>query len=165
VAVIPVVSASDMEAAIVPIAAAHDVIVMAAAVADFRPANIADHKIKKGESGDAVPTIVLEPTHDFLVDLGATKPDGQVLVGFAAETSDVLANARGKLERKNLDLIVANDVAAPGCGFEHDTNAVTILGADGSIDEVTITDKRSVARHLLDRVAERLRHRDGALAD
>ena len=165
VAVIPVVSAADMEAAIVPIAAAHDVIVMAAAVADFRPANIADHKIKKGESGDAVPTIVLEPTHDFLVDLGATKPDGQVLVGFAAETCDVLANARGKLERKNLDLIVANDVAAPGCGFEHDTNAVTILGADGSIDEVTITDKRSVARHLLDRVAERLRHRDGALAD
>ena len=165
VALMPVVSAADMEAAIMPIASVHDVIVMAAAVADFRPATIADHKIKKGEFGDDVPTIVLEPTHDFLVDLGATKPAGQVLVGFAAETDDVLANARGKLERKNLDLIVANDVAAPGCGFEHDTNAVTILAADGSVDEVAITDKRSIARHLLDRVAGLVRHRGEALAD
>ena len=70
---------------------------------------------------------MLEPTHDFLVDLGAAKPAGQILVGFAAETDDLLANARGKLARKQLDLIVANDVSAPGVGFEHDTNEVVIL--------------------------------------
>lgn len=157
--VVDAVSAADMEAAVMPIAESHDVIVMAAAIADFRPATVADHKIKKDEFGaSGAPQIVLEPTHDFLVDLGRRKPMGQVLVGFAAETDDVLVNARGKLERKGLDLIVANDVAAPGVGFEHDTNAVTILGADGSVVEVGLSDKRAVARELLDRIVELRRH-------
>ena len=153
--VIEVVSAADMQAAVMPIAQDHDVIIMAAAVADFRPVTVADHKIKKHElaaSTDGAPQILLEPTHDFLVDLGRTKPAGQVLVGFAAETDDVLVNAKGKLVRKNLDLIVANDVAAPGVGFEHDTNAVTILGADGTSIEVPLCDKRAVATALLDAV-------------
>jgi len=147
--VVRVASAADMQAAIVPVAADHDAVIMAAAVADFRPANPADHKIKKG---DAVPTIELAPTYDFLVDLGAAKPDGQVLVGFAAETDDVLANAQGKLERKRLDLIVANDVAAPGAGFEHDTNEVVVLRADGTQRHVPMADKRAVADAVLDEV-------------
>jgi phosphopantothenoylcysteine decarboxylase/phosphopantothenate--cysteine ligase len=147
--VIDVSSAADMEAAVVPIAPDHDVVVMAAAVADFRPAVVAAQKIKKGDGAEP---LVLEPTHDFLVDLGAHKPSGQVLVGFAAETEDVVANARGKLERKGLDLIVANDVSAPGVGFEHDTNQVVILSAGGIEHDGALTDKRSVARAVLDAV-------------
>ncbi|MCP4330323.1 MAG: bifunctional phosphopantothenoylcysteine decarboxylase/phosphopantothenate--cysteine ligase CoaBC, partial [Alphaproteobacteria bacterium] len=95
--VIEVSSTAEMEAAVMPLAAEQDVLVMAAAVADFRPKEIADRKIKKGS---VLPEIVLEPTHDFLVDLGSKKPAGQVLVGFAAETDDLITNARSKLERK-----------------------------------------------------------------
>jgi phosphopantothenoylcysteine decarboxylase/phosphopantothenate--cysteine ligase len=138
----------------VPAATQFDVIVMAAAVADFTVANPAGNKIKKGAS---VPTIELVPTHDFLVDLGVAKPDGQVLVGFAAETDDVVANAQSKLERKHLDLIVANDVGASQVGFEHDTNAVTILGADGTRTDVELADKTVVARAVLDAVVRRRR--------
>jgi phosphopantothenoylcysteine decarboxylase/phosphopantothenate--cysteine ligase len=147
--VVDVASAADMQDAIVPRAAEFDVIIMAAAVADFRVASVADQKIKKG---DGTPTIELAPTHDFLVDLGASKPRGQVLVGFAAETRDVLASARDKLARKRLDLIVANDVAAPGVGFEHDTNAVTIVAADGSEQTVGLSSKRAIADAVLDAV-------------
>jgi phosphopantothenoylcysteine decarboxylase/phosphopantothenate--cysteine ligase len=147
--VVEVASAADMEAAVMPRAAAQDVIVMAAAVADFRPKAPAEQKIKKG---DSVPEILLEPTHDFLVDLGERKPPGQVLVGFAAETEDVLANARAKMRRKNLDLIVANDVAAPGAGFEHDTNEVVIVSAQGREQHVPLAGKRAVADAILDAV-------------
>ena len=151
--VVEVVSAAEMEAAVMPRADAHDVIVMAAAVADFRPATIADHKIKKDEIGaQGEPRIVLEPTHDFLVDLGQRKALGQVIVGFAAETTNVVENARGKLQRKNLDLIVANDVSADGVGFEHDTNAVTILSATSDDISIGLTDKRAVAKAVLDAV-------------
>jgi phosphopantothenoylcysteine decarboxylase/phosphopantothenate--cysteine ligase len=151
--VIEVVSAADMEAAVMPRADAHDVIVMAAAVADFRPAVVAEHKIKKDELGQgAQPRIMLEPTHDFLVDLGQRKAPGQVLVGFAAETDNVLENARGKLQRKNLDLIVANDVGVDGVGFEYDTNAVTILSATADETAVPLSDKRAVAKAVIDAV-------------
>ena len=146
--VIEVASAADMEAAVMPRRDA-DVIIMAAAVADFRPAQVADHKIKKGEQ---LPQVVLEPTHDFLVDLGATKPEGQTLVGFAAETRDVVASARAKLERKHLDLIVANDVSAPGVGFEHDTNQVVIINAAGFEHDVALSHKQSIADAVLDAV-------------
>jgi len=144
-------SCAEMEAAVVPRSAASDVIVMAAAVADFRPKDPPDRKIKKD---GAVPQIVLEPTHDFLVDLGQAKRPGQVLVGFAAETGDVRGNALGKLERKNLDLIVGNDVSAPGVGFEHDTNAVIIYSSDGSEREVPLRGKREIARAILDAVIQ-----------
>ena len=151
--VINVVSAADMEAAVMPLSASCDVIVMAAAVADFRPVVVADHKLKKDEFGSDGPArIMLEPTHDFLVDLGARKPDRQVLVGFAAETDDLLVNARGKLVRKNLDLIVANDVGAPGVGFEHDTNEVVLVSASGMDHNVPLTDKRAIARHVIDAI-------------
>ncbi|HMJ76281.1 MAG TPA: bifunctional phosphopantothenoylcysteine decarboxylase/phosphopantothenate--cysteine ligase CoaBC [Iamia sp.] len=147
--VVPVESAADMEAAVVPRAPGQDVVVMAAAVADFRPVEPADRKLKKHEGP---PVIELEPTHDFLVDLGRDKPAGQVLVGFAAETDDVLANARDKLARKGLDLIVANDVGAPGVGFEHDTNQVVVVSATGIDQDVPLSDKRAVARAVLDAV-------------
>ena len=158
--VVPVSSAADMEAAVVPRAPAADVVIMAAAVADFRPKGPSDRKLKKEEG---LPEIILEPTHDFLVDLGKAKPAGQVLVGFAAETDDMVRNAQRKLRSKGLDLIVANDVGAPGVGFEHDTNEVTILGGDGSVDTMPLASKRAVARAVLDAVVSRLPPTQGAL--
>ena len=149
--VVRVESAAEMEAAVVPRAPGQDVIVMAAAVADFRPVEPSERKIKK-DGGP--PAISLEPTHDFLVDLGRAKPAGQVLVGFAAETDDVLANARRKLVAKQLDLIVANDVGAPGAGFEHDTNRVVLVFANRVDHDVPLSDKRTVARAVLDAVVD-----------
>lgn len=150
VEVVSVGSAADMQAAMVPLGAEADILIMAAAVADFRPADVADHKIKKG---DGVAAIALEPTHDFLVDLGNTKPAGQTLVGFAAETENLEANARGKLERKRLDLIVANDVSMDQVGFAHDTNEVLLLSAD-EVRKVPLADKRVIADGILDAVLQ-----------
>lgn len=141
-------SAAQMQEAVIPRSAEADVVIMAAAVADFRPSSVAHHKIKKGDGLDA---IAVEPTHDFLVDLGSTKPAGQTLVGFAAETESLESNARGKLHRKNLDLIVANDVSMDQVGFAHDTNAVLILSADETWP-VPLTTKRAVADAVLDAV-------------
>jgi phosphopantothenoylcysteine decarboxylase/phosphopantothenate--cysteine ligase len=129
--------------------ASADVIVMAAAVADFRPKLAVEGKLKKG---DGVPEIILEPTPDILAALGARKRPGQVLVGFAAETDDLIANASGKLAAKRLDLIVANDVSAPGVGFGHDTNAVTLLRPGAEPTTVALTDKRAVAAAVIDAV-------------
>ena len=151
VAIVRVETAAEMEAAVAAHRDAADVIVMAAAVADFRPKAVADDKLKKR---DGVPDIVLEPTPDILAGLGAGKAPGQTLVGFAAETADVVANAEEKVRRKGLDLVVANDVSAPGVGFEHDTNAVVLLGADGSRHDVALADKRAVARAVLDAVLD-----------
>lgn len=151
-------SAAEMEAAVAAHAGA-DVIIMAAAVADFRPADVAPQKIKKSSpaASTGAPVIVLEHTTDILAGLGAAKPPGQVLVGFAAETADVLDNAAQKLARKNLDVMVANDVSAAGAGFAHDTNIVTILLADGTVRPLPICSKREVADAVLDTVAE-MRH-------
>jgi phosphopantothenoylcysteine decarboxylase / phosphopantothenate---cysteine ligase len=157
--VVPVATAADMEAAVVPRASSADIVVMAAAVADFRPKAPPDRKLKKDEG---VPEIVLEPTHDFLVDLGKHKPSGQVLIGFAAETEDVEANAERKLRSKRLDLIVVNDVGAPGAGFEHDTNEVTILGADGTRETFPLMSKADVARAVIDAAVRRLPPPQGA---
>ena len=144
-------TAAQLQAEIEQLAPTADVVIMAAAVADFRP-KVAEHgKIKKD---GGVPEIVLEATPDILAGLGVRKRPGQILVGFAAETSDVLANAEAKLRRKNLDLIVANDVGAPQVGFQHDTNAVTIVSSGGMIRTVALTDKRSVARAILQSVLE-----------
>lgn len=151
VEIVAVETAAQMQAAIESRADALDVVVMAAAVADFRPVAPATGKLKK-ESG--APTIVLEPTPDILAGLGARKRPGQLLVGFAAETDDLLANAAAKVARKHLDLIVANDVSAPGVGFGHDTNAVTILGPSGVLSTLALTEKHAVAEAVLDRVVE-----------
>ena len=146
--VVHVETADEMHAAVMARAPHSDIVVMAAAVADFRPASTADRKIKKA---GGLPEVVLEPTVDILAALGGSKPDGQTLVGFAAETDSVRENAEAKLRAKGADLIVANDVSAPGAGFEHDTNEVVLLSADGAT-EVPMTDKRAVARAVLDTV-------------
>ncbi len=151
VQVIAVETAAEMQEAMERAATDHDVIVMAAAVADFRPAHAASGKIKKR---DGVPEIVLQPTPDILAGLGANKRDDHVLVGFAAETANLVDNAQGKLERKRLDLIVANDVSAPGVGFAHDTNAVTLLRPGAKPVEIDLATKRDVARAVIDAVVD-----------
>jgi phosphopantothenoylcysteine decarboxylase/phosphopantothenate--cysteine ligase len=138
-----------MQAALGVHAPSADVVVMAAAVADFRPVAPAAGKLKKA---DGAPNIVLEPTPDLLAGLGAVKPTGQTLVGFAAETSDLLANAQAKLVAKKLDLIVANDVGAPRVGFAHDTNAVTLLRPGMHSREVRLTDKATIANEVIDEI-------------
>jgi phosphopantothenoylcysteine decarboxylase/phosphopantothenate--cysteine ligase len=156
---IPVETAGEMETAVVAQAGEADVIVMAAAVADFRPKEIALHKLKKTEG---TPLVVLEPTPDILAGLAARRRPGQLLVGFAAETAGpdqsgarLRDYARQKLTAKGIDLVVANDVAAPGVGFAHDTNAVLILGSDGREVEVPLASKAEIARAVVDAIAER----------
>ena len=151
--VVRVDSAEEMEAAVARAAPEADIVVMAAAVADFRPKAVADQKLKKG---DGPPELVLEPTPDILAGLARARRPGQVLVGFAAETTDVVAHALDKVRRKGVDLVVANDVSAPGVGFEHDTNSVTIVGPDGPVVEVALTSKEAVAAAVLDAAAARL---------
>ncbi len=153
VRVVAVETAAEMADACRAEAPHADVVVMAAAVADFRPATAADGKLKKA---DGAPVVELVPTEDILAGLGDAKPAGQVLIGFAAETDDLLDNAGDKLTRKHLDAIVANDVSKDGVGFEHGTNEVTILVADGTRIDVPLTDKREVARRVLDTAASRL---------
>ena len=152
VQLISVESAAQMHEAVLEQADA-DVIVMAAAVADFRPVETSDSKIKK-DGGP--PDLHLEATADILFDLGAAKRPGQVIVGFAAETDDLIAHAQNKLERKNVDVIVANDVSAPKVGFAYETNEVTILEANGSQRHVSLRSKRQIADEVLDTVAETL---------
>jgi phosphopantothenoylcysteine decarboxylase/phosphopantothenate--cysteine ligase len=124
------------------------VVIKAAAVADYRPKRRADSKLKKDQ---AVPEIALEPTPDILAELGQRKGK-RILVGFAAETDDVLVNARKKLRSKNLDLVVANDVGEAGAGFDVDTNIVTMVDGAGSAEELPLLSKREVADRILDRV-------------
>ena len=148
---IQVETAAEMADATFAAAGGADVIVMAAAVADFRPVAVADQKLKKA---GGTPEIVLEPTVDILATLGGRRRPDQTLVGFAAETQDLHANALDKLARKGADLVVANDVSAAGVGFEHDTNAVTILGRGRPDTTIALTDKRAVANAVLDAVLE-----------
>ena len=156
VEVVAVETADEMEHAMVTAAADHDVIVMSAAVADFRPKAPARNKLKKR---DGTPEIILEPTPDILAGLGAAKRAEQVLVGFAAETDDLLANAAGKLRSKHLDLVVANDVSASLVGFGHDTNAVTLLRPDAEPVEIDLASKRDVARAVIDTIIDIIRSR------
>jgi phosphopantothenoylcysteine decarboxylase/phosphopantothenate--cysteine ligase len=153
VTVVAVETAADMERAMLEHSAAADVVVMAAAVADFRPKARSQTKLSKA---DGLPELVLEPTPDILSELGRRRPPGQVLVGFAAETHDMAGRAAAKLAAKGLDLVVANDVSAQHVGFDHDTNAVTILGADGTRLDVPLASKLEVAHVILDSVVDRL---------
>ncbi len=147
--VIRVETAEEMRAAVLARADA-DAIVMAAAVADFRPKMAADRKLKK-EHG--VPEPVFEPTPDILSELAALRRSGQVLVGFAAETDDVVAGGRDKLARKGLDLLVANAVGRPATGFGADTNDAAIVAASGQDTRLRTWTKRELASALWDRVA------------
>jgi phosphopantothenoylcysteine decarboxylase / phosphopantothenate---cysteine ligase len=132
-----------------------DVVVMAAAVADMRPVVTSTSKMKKNPATgviDGLESIALEATPDILAGLGALKRPGQVLVGFAAETENLVANAQAKLQRKNVDLIVANNVADAGVGFGHETNAVTLVSSGTEPVVVGLTDKRSIAKSVMDAV-------------
>jgi phosphopantothenoylcysteine decarboxylase/phosphopantothenate--cysteine ligase len=126
-----------------------DVVIKAAAVADYKPKTVEQSKIKKGEQNL---TIELCPTVDILKELGKIK-DKQILVGFAAETDQVAMNAKKKLEEKNLDLLVANDVSKEGAGFEVDTNIVSILYLNGQVEEFPLLTKAEIATLVLDRIA------------
>jgi len=152
---VQVETAQQMMDAVNAEAKSADVVVMAAAVADVRPVRVATHKLKKdpltGQIGD-LGAIELEATPDILAGLGKNKPAGQVLVGFAAETENLVAHAQSKLERKGADLIVANDVSQDGVGFAHTTNAVTLVARGAEPVEVALADKRSIARSILNAV-------------
>jgi phosphopantothenoylcysteine decarboxylase/phosphopantothenate--cysteine ligase len=150
VEVVRVETAQQMADAVLRVAPGAEIVVMAAAVADFRPRTVAASKMKKA---NGVPEIVLEATPDILAALGAAKPEGQVLVGFAAETHEVCANAATKLAAKHVDLIVANDVTAPGAGFEVDTNRAVLLDSAGRVDEQPLMTKAALAAVILDRIA------------
>ena len=148
----PVESSAQLCDAVLERGAWADVVIQAAAPADYRPVHVADSKLKKNGSGM---TLELENTTDIARELGRRKRPGQVLVAFAAETDDVLENARGKLERKNADLVVANDVSRTDAGFGVDTNAVTLISrADERV--LPLMTKREVADAILDRVRELL---------
>ncbi|MEK5236771.1 bifunctional phosphopantothenoylcysteine decarboxylase/phosphopantothenate--cysteine ligase CoaBC [Paenibacillus sp. FSL L8-0470] len=150
--VVRVESAQEMYEAVAGRWKACDILIKAAAVADYRPKQSAPSKIKK--SGDTM-TLELVKTTDILESLGKMK-DKQFLIGFAAETGNAEAFAKDKLVRKNLDLIVANDVAAEGAGFGTDTNIVSIYGAEGLVLDIPLVSKDEVARRLLGLAAERI---------
>lgn len=145
---ISVTTAAEMANACHAEALQADIIIAAAAVADYTPATVAEQKIKK--SGDGTLTITLRPTEDILKTLGQQKRPGQILIGFAAETEKVTEHAEGKLASKNLDLIVANDVTQPGAGFDTDTNIVTLIPRTGSPISLPQLSKRAVADAILD---------------
>src|SRR3954451_7357253 len=149
VVVVRVETAEEMHDAVVARASDADVVIMAAAVADFRPKQQSDQKLKKA---NGVPEIVLEPTTDILAELGRRKRPGQVVVGFAAETERVREHAAAKLAAKRVDLIVANDVSTADAGFEVDTNRALLLGADGHTSETALVTKDQLAGLVLDRV-------------
>ncbi len=159
VRIVDVSTAEEMHRACTAEAPEADLVVMAAAVADFRPHRAVDRKLKKDEG---ILSVEFEPTADILACLGADKPDGQVLVGFAAETDNVESNAAAKLDRKNLDIIVANDVSKPGVGFEHETNEVVVLWADGVRQHLPLCSKGEVARVVLDAAVETLNRLDNS---
>lgn len=143
-------TAEEMRQAVLNHCNGSDIIIKAAAVSDYRPLNRVDQKIKKGSESL---TLDLVRNPDILEELGKAKGDsGYVLVGFAAETEELLKNASKKLGNKNLDIIVANDVTLEGAGFESDTNIVKIISRDGHIEELPLMTKDDVADHLLDSI-------------
>ena len=149
---VPVVSARDMYEAVVERSGEMDVIIKAAAVADYRPAVTSDEKIKKSDGDMAID---MERTDDILGYLGSCKKPGQFLCGFSMETQNMLENSRAKLRKKNLDMIVANNLKVKGAGFGTDTNVVTIITADME-KELELMSKDEVAARLLDEILARI---------
>ena len=148
-----ITSTLDLYREVTERAKAADLVIQAAAPADFRPLETARHKIKKTGEGMA---LQLTPNPDVAAQLGRDKHDGQVLVAFAAETDDLIANARKKLDKKNADMVVANDVTQPGAGFAGDTNRVTLVTRSDA-RELPLMSKRDVADAILDRALELMR--------
>lgn len=157
-AMVSVRTAAEMHEAVMARRLETDILIMAAAVADYRPAHMAQQKIKKG---DGSLTLELERTVDILADVANARASGMpgLVVGFAAETEDLLANAREKMIRKKLDLMVANDVAATDSGFEVETNRVTLLTPDGHLEPLPLMGKLQVAEQVVRRIAALWRER------
>lgn len=145
---VPVISAKDMYEEVTARSAGMDMIFKAAAVADYRPVHIADEKIKKSDSSASID---LERTDDILKYLGEHKTPGQFLCGFSMETENMLENSRKKLAKKNLDMVVANNLKVAGAGFETDTNVVTMI-TDTEVLELPIMNKEEVAFHIIDQI-------------
>ena len=152
VKVVPVVSAADMAAAVKETAEQQDIIIKAAAVADYRPDHPVDEKVKK-KDGDA--TLTMERTEDILSYLGAHKKPGQFLCGFSMETEHMLENSRAKLAKKNADMIVANNLKVAGAGFGTDTNVVTLITAD-DCRELEIMSKADVASAIVSEILKKM---------
>jgi phosphopantothenoylcysteine decarboxylase/phosphopantothenate--cysteine ligase len=146
-------STTELEAAVRAELPSTDVLVMAAAPADFRPSDPSDSKRSRTDGALAIP---MEPTGDILHATREARKPGSVIVGFALETGDALAKGRAKLERKDLDLIVVNDALEPGAGFEHETNRVALMGRDGTPQILPLQSKREVAEAILDAVERHL---------
>jgi phosphopantothenoylcysteine decarboxylase/phosphopantothenate--cysteine ligase len=149
---IAVQTATQMEEAVLQASRNAQVLIMAAAVADFRPAARADQKIKKR---DGIPALTLEPTADILAAVARLRQESGhpgVVVGFAAESQDLIENAQAKLGAKHLDMIIANDISAPDSGFEVDTNRVILLTASGEIEELPLMSKTEVAEKIFQSV-------------
>ncbi len=145
VEMVPVVSAADMADAVLSRSEQQDVIIMAAAVADYTPETVSDQKIKKEDGSFGIP---LKRTTDILLELGKMKREGQVLIGFAMETQNLIVNAEKKLTKKNADYIVANSIAEEGAGFGVDTNSVTIIGTDHN-EKLGLLSKDETAARIL----------------
>ncbi|MDC7294870.1 bifunctional phosphopantothenoylcysteine decarboxylase/phosphopantothenate--cysteine ligase CoaBC [Butyrivibrio sp. DSM 10294] len=148
--VVNVMSARDMFEEVTSRAGEQDIIIKAAAVADYRPADVASDKIKKSGNDDDL-TLQLERTDDILAYLGVHKKDGQILCGFSMETKDLLENSRKKLEKKNLDIIAANSLTTEGAGFGVNTNVLTLITKDGQ-EELPLMSKAEAADRLLDEI-------------
>lgn len=147
-------TAAEMHAAVMTAVASHQVVIKAAAVADFAPVHVADRKIKKSEDSDVM-TIELRKNPDILADVAKVSPR-PFIVAFAAETDSVEAHAREKLQRKGADLIVANDVADTSIGFDSDENEVMVIARDGSVTRIPKAAKEVIADRLLDVIVSRL---------
>ena len=145
-------SAQQMRDAVLALFPQTDIVIKAAAVADYRPELAADQKIKKNSD---IMTLQLVKNPDILAELGRNKRANQFLVGFAAETQELMSNALDKLQRKNLDMLIANDVTLPGAGFESDTNIVRLLYKEGYTEELPQMGKTELAKVILLRVAEK----------
>lgn len=155
--VIVVETAQEMQEAVEAEFDSCQALVMTAAVADFRPLRMSSHKIKKTELEDLQLELTKNP--DILDLLGRVKRDDQVIIGFAAESEELLTNAAEKLQRKNLDMICGNDITVPDIGFGSDDNAVIVLGADGTRENLPRMPKRAIAEHLCDLIADMLTER------
>jgi len=150
---IKVESTAEMHEVLLSQAAERDLILMVAAVADWRPKSSSKEKLSKAGKDEL--TLELEPTPDILKELGARKREGQVLIGFAAETENLVENAKKKLVEKNLDLVIANDVSRPDIGPESEENAVTLIWRDGRVEELPKMEKGALAREILKKIAQR----------
>ncbi|WP_277258626.1 bifunctional phosphopantothenoylcysteine decarboxylase/phosphopantothenate--cysteine ligase CoaBC [Merdimonas faecis] len=149
--VVPVVSAKDMYDAVISRSDEMDIIIKAAAVADYRPVHVAEEKVKKSDGSFS---LELERTDDILKYLGEHKKPGQFLCGFSMETENMLENSRKKLEKKHLDMIAANNLKVPGAGFETTTNIITII-TPNSVKELELMSKDDAAFRLLDEILSR----------